>query len=126
MRVTRKAASTGSAENAGAGVTTMDAELIAALERTLRTLNAITVDDESRADARLIRALIERERAGGERAAVVRYQRIHDIKKAWRDLSPDLYRTGDCILVWVNEGDILLHGKRYESGAHMAGEGKEG
>ena len=46
----------------------MNDETLAALERTLQTLDAITVDAESRADAALIRALIERERGGGERA----------------------------------------------------------
>jgi hypothetical protein len=48
----------------------MNAETIAALERTLQTLDAITVDDESRADAALIRAHIETLRAGGERMTV--------------------------------------------------------
>lgn len=39
----------------------MDDETKAALERTLRTLDAITIDDESRADAALIRAHIASE-----------------------------------------------------------------
>lgn len=52
-------------------MTTATDEVRAALERTLRTLDAITIDAQSRDDAALIRDHIATLRAGGERAQVL-------------------------------------------------------
>lgn len=46
----------------------------------------------------------------------VRYSRASgsDIKEMRDSLPDELWNIGDCILVWVNEGDIYQHGVQIE------------
>lgn len=53
----------------------MDSETIAALERAAEMLKAADWSEDMRADATLIRTLIERERNGEERAQIVAWLR---------------------------------------------------
>lgn len=87
----------------------MTPDELAALGRTLRTLDAITIDDESRADAATIRDIIDRYRSGGERAQIVAH-----IQGA---IDADKYYAccGEAMSELVDE---------IASGAHLPGQGE--